>query len=390
MPRALGLAAAGLAAAGLLAACSPAAKPAGSGPHGGLISKRGVLGQHVFAVRPGGAGGRPPPALRIAIAIGGGPGPGGGFLVAPGIAGSSQGRPNITVPPIPPASSGKPINLPLSTYADVAITQQSALADANTLLTQKCMAERGFSYSSTATPSVEEAIVQATEYGYGVSSLADASTYGYGQPSSGGGGKPGPAFLGGFASFGDLAQQPRAWTVALLGFAPGARLGRVPEEGCLQLAGTLLYGNGAGVSDPVPAIAIQASQWTQSDPRVLAVEAAWSRCMAARGYKYSNPQQAADANWPKTPTPRETATAVADVTCKQQVNLVNTWLTVEAAYQAVLVGKDLATLSQLQANFRKILQRAESLLALPVLPAGRPLGRFGPGKRVAINAQVPG
>ena len=114
---------------------------------------------------------------------------------------------------------------------------------------------------------------------------------------------------------------------------------------------------------------------------MLAVEAAWSRCMAARGDKYSSSQQAADAHWPGTPTPRETATAVADVTCKQQVNLVNTWLTVEAAYRTVLIGQDLSTLSQLQGNFTRILQRAENLLTVPVLPLTRPLqlnrGRFG-------------
>jgi hypothetical protein len=392
-PGALGLVAACLLAACLLAACS-AGKPAGSGPssggivsRGGGISGKGPVGRQVINGPAGGPGG--PGGLRNAIMIGG-PG-GGGFLIVPGISGSSAGRPSITVPRIPPASSAQPVNLPLSTYADVAIAQQSALADANTLLTQKCMAAKGFSYSATTTPSAEEAIVQDTEYGYGVSSLAAAGAYGYGQPGSGAGPGPGPAFLGGFASFGDLAQQPRAWTVALLGFAPGARIGKNQTEGCLQLAGTLLYGNRGGPSDPVPSIAVQASQWTQSDPRVLAVDAAWSRCMAARGYKYSNPQQAAGAHWPSTPTPRETAIAVADVTCKQQVNLVNTWLTVEAAYQAVLVAKDLATLSQLQASFRNILQRAENLLTIPVLPAARPLrlGRGRPGQSVRISIQPP-
>jgi len=205
--------------------------------------------------------------------------------------------------------------------------------------------------------------------------LTQAASYGYGQPNTGGGPQAGPAFLGGFASFGDLAKLPPTWTVALLGFAPGARIGRIQQPGCLQQAGSLLYGRGAGLSDPVPNIAIQASQWTQTDPRITAVEAAWARCMAARGYdKYRNPQQAAYASWPRTPTARETATAVADVTCKDRVNLINTWLTVESAYQQVLIGRDLATLSQLQASFAKILQRAEQLLALPALPSGRGRG----------------
>ncbi|GEM_PF-1497751 len=375
------LTAACLTAAWLIAACSAGGQPAGAGPgHRGVstgIARAGPA--RVFGQAPAGHGG-------VAVTING-PGPAGGFLVVPGLSGPSKGRPHITVPPIPPAGSGRPVNLPLSTYEDVDSQQQAALADASALLTQKCMRQRGFSYSPQASPALEEALVQATEYGYGVSSLAVAGTFGYGQPGPGAGQGPGPAFLGGFASFGDLARQPRAWIVALLGFAPGARTGSHQPEGCLQLSGQLLYGQGTSPADPVPAIAIQASQWTQTDPRVLAVDAAWSRCMARKGYRYRNPQQAAGAHWPSTPSALEIATAVADVSCKRQVNLVNTWLTVEAAYQAALIGTDLATLADLQASFGTLLRRAESLLALPALPAGRlPPGKGRPGLRIRIQS----
>jgi hypothetical protein len=157
--------------------------------------------------------------------------------------------------------------------------------------------------------------------------------------------------------------------VALLGFAPGARIGTSRPAGCLTQASDELYGSGrSGVSDPVPSIAVQASTWTQSDPRVLAVDAAWSVCMARQGYRYSNPEQAADAHWPSTPSAIETATAVADAACKQLVNLPNTWLAVEAAYQAALVGQNLTTLANLQTSFQKMLQRAEELLSSAVLP----------------------
>jgi hypothetical protein len=354
------------AAACLLAACTSPGKPAGSTGPGPGAGPGGLVG------RGGG------PANRIVAVMGG---PGGGILVAPGTSGSS-GRPKLTVPPIPPASSSRPINLPLSTYADVAILQQSVLSEADTLLTQKCMSAKGFDYSAEATPSQEQALVQATEYGYGVSSTADASSYGYGQPGAGGPAQQHLAFLGGFASFGDLAKQPRAWIVALLGFAPGVRIGRNPPEGCLQEANQVLYGPGGNLTDPVPSIAIQAGQWTQSDPRILAVDAAWSRCMARRGYKYGNPQQAAERGWPAKPTSLETATAVADATCKQQVDYVNTWLTIEAAYQAALVGQNLSTLSSLQQSFKSMLNRAQALLTLPQLPVPRQLpigGRHRPG-----------
>ena len=56
-------------------------------------------------------------------------------------------------------------------------------------------------------------------------------------------------------------------------------------------------------------------------------------------------------------------TAIADVTCKTQTNLLNTWLAVQAAYQQALIGQNLATLAQLQANFAPLLRRANANLA---------------------------
>lgn len=325
----------------VLAACSAA----GSSAHGGK-------GQ----VRPG-------PFARGRVVIV--PGPGGGFLAVPGATGSN-GRPKITVSPIPPATSGQPISLPLDSYADIAGLQQTALAEAQVLLTQKCMAARGFVYTSQATPSQEQAVLQTIEYGFGATSLADANIYGYGQPSSDSAPQRGGFFLGGFSSFNALKLQPPAWTLALLGFAPGARIGPVRQESCMTMALNEVYRPGRSqIGDPVPAIAQQASQWTQTDPRILAVDSAWSRCMARRGFHYAKPQQPADHHWPDTPTAAETATAVADVTCKQQVNLTNTWLTVEGAYQTALIGQNISTLADLQAGFQGALNRVEALLASP-------------------------
>lgn len=363
------------AAAGcLVAACSAPARPSSGASSASSPVSRGLT-------QVGGGGG-PVAVYGSAGGGGGGPvvvigGPGGGFVALPGGGGSGGGgRPKITVGPIPPAYSSQVVNLPLGTYADVAFGQQTVLGEASTLLAQKCMASRGFVYSTQATPSQAQTLVQQAEHPFGVTTDADASTYGYGQPKSSG--PPGgPAFLGGF-QFGNLLKQPRAWVVALLGFAPGARIGAHQPEGCLAEASSELYGGGGQLSDPVPQIAIQAATWTESDPRVEAVDSAWARCMAARGYpKYSTPQQAADAHWPSKPTPTETATAEADVACKQAVNLENTWLAVEAAYQSALISQDLSTLANLQHSFSKMLGRAEALLSLPSLPTLAGPGRGG-------------
>jgi hypothetical protein len=90
--------------------------------------------------------------------------------------------------------------------------------------------------------------------------------------------------------------------------------------------------------------------------------------MTARGFGYGTPQDAAQKNWPSLPTTAEIATAVADVTCKAQTNLTNTWLTVEAAYQLALIDQNLTALSQLQASFKGLLQRAEALVGAGSLP----------------------
>jgi hypothetical protein len=75
-------------------------------------------------------------------------------------------------------------------------------------------------------------------------------------------------------------------------------------------------------------------------------------------------------HWRSPPNKAEIATAVADVTCKTQTNLLNTWLAVEAAYQQALIGRDLAALSQLQTSFAPMLRRANAALAAPALSAG--------------------
>ncbi len=297
------------------------------------------------------------------------------------------------MPPVPPANSAQAIALPLDSYENVSVQEQDALAAAGDLLTQRCMTAAGFSYPVAAQPGGGGANVQFIEDGgYGVASLTQAETYGYKQPAQSGPGGP----LGALPAF--LTEQHKhgpAWTSALLGFVPGARANAPQREGCLQAADTELYGKIGGNPDPdpVPGIAIQSAQWTQTDPRILAVERAWSACMARGGLSYKTPADAEGRNWPSAPTPAEIAVAVADVRCKTQTNLVHTWLAVEAAYQAALIGQNLTALAQLQTAFWALQRRAELLLQLPsfagILRISR--GRVGGGRfgRGPVNIQGP-
>ena len=345
--------AAALAAACLLAACTGTGAHKGTGHHA-----RPPLGRLVPA-------GRVPP--RIIIFSGGGAAGGGPvFFIGAGPARGS--RPKITVPPIPPANSSLTIAMPLEAYQAISTQEQEALADASTLMVQHCMAARGFDDTSSTSPpfSSVATLGQVEAAGAGLTSITQARVFGFARPKNAGSGPSGPQIIGfvSAAGFGQSLKAGRAYAEALYGFGPGTG-GPGGHLGCLQQASKQVYGKlfGEPVPDPVPQIAEQAATYTQTDPRIRAVNRAWSGCMARHFYHYTSPSQVERRSWKTPPNKAEIATAVADVTCKAKTNLLNTWLAVEAGYQQALIGQNLATLSQLQANFAPLLRRANAALA---------------------------
>ena len=287
-----------------------------------------------------------------------------------GLAGT--GRPQITAGPVPAAGSGQAIVLPLEAYEQIASLAHDTGLAAFGLLVQRCMQAKGFSYPIVPQPSDSLAELRAVEnQPVGLTGLAQAQAHGYGKPS----GIIVPTGRDGLSVFSldlprgmSMRALPRhpAWASALLGGdAPGAPPSAWQRRGCYQTVQAQLTRRTSRLTDPVPALAAQAAQWAQSDPRVLATQRAWSRCMAARGYNYQTPLQPQTRRWPKTPTPAEIATATADVTCKRRVNLPNTVLAIEAAYQQALLSQNLPAFTHLQTGFRSLLQRAENLLGAP-------------------------
>ena len=346
-----------LAAAGLLAACT--GSPAGSKARG---AGRGALlpGHHFIG---------PPRIARHLIIISGAGGAGGSVIFIGGTGGGS--RPKITVPPIPPVGSSLTIPMPLEAYQAISTQQQAALADASALLIQRCMAARGFEDTSSASPPFSTVVTleQAETAGAGLTSITQARTFGFVHPKNAGSSPSGPQIIGivGAVGFGQSLKAGRSYAEALFGFGPGSGTGPGGHLGCMQQASKEVYGPivGEPAPDPIPQIAAQAVGFTQSDPRIHAVDRAWSRCMARHFYHYGTPQQVEGRRWRTPPNKAEIATAVADVTCKTQTNLLNTWLAVEAGYQQALIGQNLATLAQLQANFAPLLRRANANLAAP-------------------------
>lgn len=288
------------------------------------------------------------------------------FLGVPGGGGGS--RPKITLGPIPPANSSVAVQMPLEAYQAISTQQQEVLAQASTLLTQRCMVARGFDYTGVAQPPFSNvaSLEQIEVGGAGLTSESQAKVFGFARPKGTGSGvSTGPAIIGfvGESAFGSSLKVGRAYTQALFGFTPGVAVGG--HQSCVQQASQEVYGavNGEPVPDPVPQIAQQSVGFTTSDAHIRALNQAWSACMARHFYHYSSPSQVQAKRWPKLPSRAEIRTAVADVKCKTRVNYLNTWLAVEAAYQRALIARNLTALSQLQANFAPLMRRAQAALA---------------------------
>jgi hypothetical protein len=358
------------AAAALLAGCLLAACTASPAHHGGKAGA--TAGGHALPLPPARRA-FPRPVFVPGAIVGG---PGGAIAVSGpvtfiGGTGGGGSRPKITLPPIPPANSSLPVAMPLEAYQAISTQQQEAVADASNLLIQRCMAAKGFDDTSSASPPFSSVTsLEAIETGgAGLTSITQARTFGFVHPKGTGSSPGGPAIIGivGAGGFGQSLKAGRAYAEALYGFGPGSSTGPGGHVSCLQQADKDVYGPviGEPAPDPVPQIAQQAVGFTASDPRIHAVERAWSRCMARHFYRYSTPQQLEGRHWRSPPNKTEIDTAVADVACKIQTNLLNTWLAVQAAYQQALIGRNLADLSQLQASFAPMLRRANAALATP-------------------------
>ncbi|MEO5877596.1 MAG: hypothetical protein ABIS86_02065 [Streptosporangiaceae bacterium] len=139
----------------------------------------------------------------------------------------------------------------------------------------------------------------------------------------------------------------------------------VPPGGCLQEAQRSL-GDTPALSWPeVDALSQRALKYTLADSRVNAVTLQWHDCMRRAGFLYASPQRAStDPAWQHTLTTRETDTAKADVTCKQQTNLLGLSLTVQAAYERQLIGRNSTVLTPLKAQLAGLKTKVENLIAL--------------------------
>ncbi|MEO3890471.1 hypothetical protein [Nonomuraea sp. B5E05] len=104
---------------------------------------------------------------------------------------------------------------------------------------------------------------------------------------------------------------------------------------------------------------------SESDPAVVAVTRAWSRCMRTHGFTYPDPLAALqDPVWrldSPASSPRERAVAVSDARCKRTTGYVTVRSAAETRFQEELIVRFPARFTALKQARDRLLRNAEQL-----------------------------
>ena len=211
---------------------------------------------------------------------------------------------------------------------------------------------------------------------YGITDVVEAAQYGYDGPPHGDT-DPDPTDWEG-----RLPPAEWGWEDALFGTEiheiewKGASVGSVTVGGCLEEGHNIVVGDyGAWIDtiDALQRLEAEARFPTEHDPRVEAVLAAWSDCMAAAGHPGATHGEPVDVS---------RAAAVADATCNNSVGLASSWRTVEVASEWSVLAEYEPMLVEMLSRVPSVRQ-PERLLAANREPvfvgAGIPCGSRGNG-----------
>lgn len=135
---------------------------------------------------------------------------------------------------------------------------------------------------------------------------------------------------------------------------------QLPDDGCQGEAVRTLSG---GLSPDWQSRNDDSGPRAAADPRVRAAEAAWSERMAAAGYDYQSIWEPNDQDWPEPPNRKEIATAIADVDCKIETNLVGVWVGVMAEYQEQYIQQNWTELQELKRWLETVNRNSARVLA---------------------------
>ncbi|MFE6049133.1 hypothetical protein ACFQ6N_00065 [Kitasatospora sp. NPDC056446] len=253
--------------------------------------------------------------------------------------GTAAATPNATPETTPGAAADAPavISLPLDPYF-LPPAEEARLHTALDRLVADCLRTAGLQAPAKTSP--QPPVLGRYERRYGLTSTATARTTGYHLPDH-----PLPA------------QIP---------LTPAQLNALTRPQGCQESAAQRITGTTGYPGDAYLVRSTDQESFDQSAkaPEVVAVIAAWSRCMKRAGYDYTTPPQT--GSWPSgQATGEERTTALTDVACKQETGLVRIWNDAEAAVQRTLIRQNATAFDAVLAERHRMLDEADTVLTQP-------------------------
>ena len=275
--------------------------------------------------------------------------------------------------------SGEEIILPVDAYK-YTVPERNRLSWARDILIGRCMGGFGIRYDAAADArqndrlgriDVQDSGVYGNKRRYSVTDMATATTYGYHLVSTV---TASPFDVGGDQdNTHGLGKPDAAKTAIMLGAGPdgkpvsrSASGRRIPAGGCVGAADAKLSSTGSvGEAKPVSSLAAASYDQSLKDTKVTGTFRAWSICMRGKGYHVTSPVDRITGFdiAAKTVSSREIATARADVACKQQTHLVQTWFDVEVSYQKKWIEQHADEFHQAKADHDKTMKVVSTVIS---------------------------
>jgi hypothetical protein len=255
-------------------------------------------------------------------------------------------------------------SLPMDAYYFLSTKDQQVVQQATDLVTRDCMKRFGFDYKPPASDQNSSGM-SPKHYGFGNDDVKQAQLWGYHSPQQVTQTAP--------AEPGDGKNSPEH--LVLIGGVKSSGGQAVPDGGCKGAAETKVMGADL-TKDQQSALSGPAGDGTDHtpggpaghDPKVQQALQAWKDCMAKAGFDYSIPSDApkqfmkgpGQAVQPSAP---EIASAVADATCKQQVNLNGIWFQAETDLENKFIEQNATALNEVQKQHQDEVKRATSIVS---------------------------
>ncbi|WP_202186062.1 hypothetical protein [Streptomyces nojiriensis] len=243
-------------------------------------------------------------------------------------------------------TDSKALELPLDEYL-LTTADAGVLARGRDSIMQRCLNGLGAPYTPKARGNTD---IETNERRYGLADAELAKQHGYHVP--------------------DMDKRAEDYPSSVMplvtGEVPTYNGVAVPQGGCIGEAQRELHEVELQDALNLPhKLNMESYAKSQKAPAVVKATEEWSNCMKESGHAYPDPLAAInDKEFSAAiPGPHEKEVALADVLCKQKVNLIGIWSDAESEYQKFAIEANKSTLAAPLAAKQKTVAAAKAAAA---------------------------